>query len=80
MHRSSHPSSEQKTSTEPGELVHADLAGSMQVASPTGSKYYLLIKDDFSNYTSIYLLRTKSETTEKFEEYIIKNRAHGITI
>lgn len=52
------------------ELVHADLCGPMEVESIGGSRYFLLIKDDFSNYRVIYFLKHKSETALKIKQFV----------
>lgn len=51
-------------------LVHSDLCGAMQTATPSGKKYMVTFIDDFSKYTVVELLREKSETFEKFKEYV----------
>lgn len=51
-------------------LVHSDLCGAMQTATPSGKKYMVTFIDDFSKYTVIELLREKSETFGKFKEYV----------
>jgi hypothetical protein len=61
--------------TELGELIHADVCGPMQVESPSGSKYYVTFKDDYSGYRAIYFLKTKSEVFEKFKLFICKIRS-----
>lgn len=51
------------------ELVHGDLAGKMETASIGGSRYALVLVDDFSRRTFTYLLKYKSETLERFCEF-----------
>lgn len=41
----------------------------MQTLTPSGKRYVLTFVDDFSRYTTIYLLANKSETFAKFKEY-----------
>lgn len=48
------------------EIVHADLAGKMDCESIGGCKYCLVLVDDFSRMTFVYMLKNKSETFEKF--------------
>ena len=52
MHRSPFPSSENRT-TRVGEIIHSDLCGPMETNSIGGSRYFLLFKDDFSQYVSL---------------------------
>lgn len=46
------------------EVVHADLAGKMETTSIGGSRYVLVLVDDFSCRTFSYMLKFKSETYE----------------
>lgn len=69
QHRSSFKSSENRA-TSVGALVHADLCGPMQVESIGGAKYFLLLKDDFSRYRSVYFLKAKSEVCLFLERFI----------
>lgn len=46
------------------EVVHADLAGKMETTSIGGSRYVLVLVDDFSRRTFSYMLKFKSETYE----------------
>lgn len=55
--------------TRVGELVHADLCGPMSVDSVGGSKYFLLLKDDYSGYHAVYFLRHKSDVIERFKNF-----------
>lgn len=53
-----------------GELIHCDLCGPMQVDSIGGSRYFLLLKDDYSHWRTVYFLRHKSEVAEHLESFI----------
>lgn len=59
-----------------GDLVHSDLGGPMEVATPGGNRYFMTMVDDFSGYTVIYLLKAKSEAESKIREYfnLVKNQ------
>lgn len=46
-----------------GEVIHADVCGTMEEPSLSGSRYYLLLKDDFSHFRGVYFLKQKSEVT-----------------
>nr|GEY38822.1 retrovirus-related Pol polyprotein from transposon TNT 1-94 [Tanacetum cinerariifolium] len=52
-------------------LFHMDLCGPMQVASINGKKYILVIVDDYSRYTWTLFLRSKDETPEVLNEFLI---------
>lgn len=51
-------------------IVHSDLCGAMETATPSGKRYMVTFIDDFSKYTVVDLLRNKSETFGKFKEYV----------
>lgn len=63
-HRGSYKLREEK-SKKCGEIIHADVCGPMQNLSIGGSKYFLLLKDDFSHYRFVYFLKHKSEVAAK---------------
>lgn len=69
QHRLPFPKSESRAK-QTCELIHSDLCGPFEVPSLGGSKYYLLLKDDFSGYRVVYFLKNKSETREKIQSFI----------
>ena len=56
------------TSLLPFDIVHCDLWTS-PVTSKNGYKYYLVLVDDFSQYTWVFPLKFKSETFTKFSNF-----------
>lgn len=78
--RKSFKSSASKTSF-CGELIHTDLCGPFSNVSFGGSKYFLLFKDDFSHYRTVYFIKSKDEVYEKMVEFVrtIKN-IFGISV
>lgn len=48
------------------EVVHADLAGKMECVSIGGSKYCLVIVDDYSRRTFTYMLKSKNQAFDRF--------------
>lgn len=74
-HRLPFPHSESKT-TRIGEIIHADLCGPMHVKSLKGSKYFLLLKDDFSRFRTAYFITYKSSVYSCLEDYIKKIEKH----
>ena len=42
----------------------------MHVATPRGSKYFILFTNDFSSYRTVYFLKQKSEVADFFQEYV----------
>jgi hypothetical protein len=53
-----------------GQLIHSDFCGPMQTPSLTGARYFLLFTDDHSAWRQVYFLRQKSETPDRFKEYV----------
>ena len=51
------------------EIIHTDVCGPMSVEARDGYCYFLTFTDDLSRYGYIYLMKHKSETFEKFEEF-----------
>jgi hypothetical protein len=51
------------------DLIHSDVCGLMLVKSLGGSSYYVIFIDDYSRKTWIYLLNTKDEVFNKFQEF-----------
>lgn len=76
MSRDSFPKASKSRASEVGELVHSDLGGPMEVATPRGNRYYIVLVDDYSRYSVVYLLQHKSDAESKIREYcnMIKNQ------
>lgn len=55
---------------EPMKLIHSDLCGPMQTATPSGNRYFLTLIDDCSRFTVVRLLKTKDEVLRIIKEYI----------
>jgi hypothetical protein len=51
-----HPSKNVMTTSRPSELLHMDLFGPVAYLSIRGSKYGLVIVDDFSHFTWVFFL------------------------
>ena len=62
-------SGEGRRRTEVLELVHSDVCGKMSVTSNGGGYYFLTFIDDSTQYTWVYILKTKAEVYEKFREW-----------
>lgn len=67
--RKSHKKLESRRSEKPGEMIHSDVCGPMNISSPSGSRYFVLFKDDCSGYRTVYFLKAKSEVYTKFVQY-----------
>jgi len=67
--KKSHKKPEFRRSEKPGEIIHSDVCGPMNITSPSGSRYFVLFKDDCRGYRTVYFLKTKSEVYTKFLHY-----------
>jgi transposase InsO family protein len=59
-----HPHKNIMTTDRPLELLHMDLFGPIAYISIDGSKYCLVIVDDYSRFTWVFFLQEKSRTQE----------------
>lgn len=68
QHRISHPANLKKAE-QPLDLVHVDM-GHMDVPSLGNARYFLLFKDDYTHYRTIFFMKSKDEAPSKLEKYI----------
>jgi len=54
------------------QLLHMDLFGPTRTQSINGKRYYLIIVDDYSRFTWVYFLASKSETFSHFSKFAKK--------
>jgi GAG-pre-integrase domain len=54
----------------PFELIHSDVWGPAPTTSYNEFKYFVLFIDDFSRATWLYLLKSKSEVFQYFQEFV----------
>jgi hypothetical protein len=54
----------------PLELLHMDLLGPIAYISIDGSKYCLVIVDDYSRFTWVFFLQEKSQTQETLKRFL----------
>ena len=55
--------------TEPLELVHSNLVGSIKTPSLSGSWYFVVFTNDYTCKSWIYFMKTKSQTFDTFLEF-----------
>jgi hypothetical protein len=67
---STHHSKNVMTTSRPLELLHMDLFGPVAYLSIGGSKYGLVIVDDFSCFTWVFFLQDKSETQGTLKRFL----------
>jgi transposase InsO family protein len=58
------------TTKRPLELLHMDLFGPVAYISIDGSRYGLVIVDDFSRFTWVFFLSDKGETQETLNKFM----------
>lgn len=75
MHRLPFPESTSRAESI-GEVIHADLCGPMPAKSLGGSKYFLLLKDDYSHYREVFFLESKAETVGCVKRFFKKTEKH----
>jgi transposase InsO family protein len=65
-----HPHKNIMTTDRPLELLHKDLFGPIAYISIDGSKYCLVIVDDYSRFTWVFFLQEKSQTQETLKRFL----------
>ncbi|KAL8127724.1 hypothetical protein AgCh_014592 [Apium graveolens] len=68
--KSSFKSKTESSILEPYHLLHVDLFGPVNVMSIAKKKYALVIVDEFTRYTWMYVLHTKSETASILIDHV----------
>ena len=56
--------------TELLELIHSDLCEFKGILTCGGNRYIITFIDDFSKYSTIYLLKNESDAVEKFQDFL----------
>ena len=51
------------------ELIHSDISGKICIPNRNQYSYFMVLVDDFSRHTTVYLLKEKSEVYKYFKEY-----------
>lgn len=64
--------------TAPGQRIHSDICGPIQVTTPSGNRYFATFKDDYSSYCTTSLLKKKSEMATALQNFVtkVKNQIH----
>jgi transposase InsO family protein len=65
-----HPHKNIMTTYRPLEVLHMDLFGPIAYISIGGSKYCLVIVDDYSRFTWVFFLQEKSQTQETLKGFL----------
>ena len=70
--RASFKSKQVSSVSSPLQLLHMDLFGPVNVKSMAGKKYTLVIVDEFSGYTWVFFIRSKSDTPDEIISFVKK--------
>ena len=65
--KAKHLGTQTSATSRPLELLHLDLMGPTSTESPCGKRYIMVVVDDFTRYTWVILLRSKSDAPEHIE-------------
>lgn len=79
MHRLPFPDSKSRTHAI-DELIHVDLCGPMETRSIGESRYYLLLKGDYSYFQTVYFIENKARCVENFIKRTEKQCPRGVKI
>ena len=60
----------ERTIRAPLELVHMDIVGPSKVQTKGGKRWALVLVDDYTRYTWVYLMTTKGEAFERIKEFV----------
>ncbi|KAJ9545288.1 hypothetical protein OSB04_024995 [Centaurea solstitialis] len=78
--RASFKSKQISSISSPLQLLHMDLFGPVNVQSIAGKKYTLVIVDEYSRYTWVFFLRSKSDAPEEIILFVRKmERLNNLT-
>jgi len=59
------------------ELIHSDVWGPVDIPSSTGDSYFVVFTDDYSRYSAVYLMRSKSEVFTRFKHFLPWIQTHN---
>ena len=62
--KAKHPDTQTSATSRPLELLYLDLMGRTRTESLDGKRYIMVVEDDFTRYTWVILLRSKSNAPE----------------
>ena len=68
LSQSKFPTSERRAK-KPLWLIHSDLCGPMQTATPSGNKYLLTFIDDYSRFTVLRLIKSSSRSSKRIHRF-----------
>lgn len=63
-----------------GEVINADVNGPMSVPGLKGEKYFVLFKDDYSKFRTLYFIKEKSEVFNCMKTFLNEAATAGHTV
>ena len=57
-------------SNQPGAGLHSDVCGPFTTQTPEGFRYFVTFTDDYSRYTTVVLIKNKSDVFQAFKNYL----------
>lgn len=55
--------------TKAGEITHTDVCGPIEEEALNGAKYFMVLKNDATEFQTVYTLRNKKEFAQRLIEY-----------
>lgn len=68
-HRTTFPKQSKTKTSQLLELIHSDVNGPLEVPSLGNSRYFITFIDDFSRWTTVFMMRKKSDALECFKKF-----------
>lgn len=76
-----HHPTKKANSKAPLDLIHTDLCGPIKPPTMGGANYFITLTDDYTRYTTTYLLKTKDEAEDRIQRYVaITSNQHNTII
>lgn len=66
--------------TKVGQLTHSDICGPMEVPSLSNKVYFMNFIDDATRYTTVYIIRSKSEVLACWKAYVLWLGTLGVKV
>lgn len=54
----------------PLEIIHSDVCGPMPTSSPSGSRYFVVFKDECTGYRTVYTMRHKLDILDLWKRFV----------
>ena len=71
-HRSSYSARTSIPSSRPFDLVHCDVWGPAQHASPSRGCYYIIFVDDYTRVSWTYIMKSRKEIITRVQEFVME--------